>query len=279
MEPSRARGVQPTDADRALLAFAAEHRFVLCAQVALLLAVSDATAGARLRRLGRAGYLRRVRELHRGPAWHQITASGLRAVGSELPAPRGFDLATHRHDAGLAWLMLAARAGRFGDARRVVSEREMRSGDGRAPAMAPRYGVRLGGVGPGGRDRLHYPDMAIVTSTGHRVAFELELSTKEPERRERILSAYAADHRIDAVVYLVDRATVGRAIERSAARLGLRDLVSVRQVTVADGTSPVTRSRAAERAGERVAGGRGAEGRGAGRRVAEGRGAEDGPAR
>ena len=157
MEPSRARSVQLTDADRALLAFAAEHRFVLAAQVALLLGSSDATAGARLRRLGRAGYVRRVRELHRGPAWHQITASGLRAISSELPAPRGFDLATHRHDAGLGWLMLAARAGRFGGVRRVVSEREMRSGDGRASATDPRYGVRLGGVGPGGRDRLSLP--------------------------------------------------------------------------------------------------------------------------
>ena len=42
----------------------------------------------------------------------------------------------------------------------------MRSADGRAPAAGPRFGVRLGGVGPGGRDRLHYPDMVIVTDTG-----------------------------------------------------------------------------------------------------------------
>jgi hypothetical protein len=251
MEPSWARGVQPTHADRALLAFAAEHRFVLCAQVGLLLGVSDATAGARLRRLGRAGYLRRVRELHHGPAWHQITASGLRVIGSELPAPRGFDLATHRHDAGLAWLMLAARAGRFGDARRVVSEREMRSGDGRAPATAPRYAVRLGGLGPGGRDRLHYPDMAIVTGTGHRVAFELELSTKEPERRARILTGYAADHRIDAVVYLVDRPAAARAIERSVRRLGLRELVTVRHVTIAGGAPAPQPERGADRADAR----------------------------
>ena len=288
MEPSARRGVQLTDTDRTLLAFAAEHRFVLAAQVAALLGASQAAAAARLRRLSRAGYLRHARKLHRGPVWHQVTRAGLRAVDSALPAPRGFDLATQRHDAGLGWLMLAARAGRFGPLARVISEREMRSRDGRAgreggdgrdghdgrDGRVSRYGVRLPGVGPGGHERLHYPDMVIVTEAGHRVAFELELSTKEPERRERILSAYAADHRIDAVVYLVDRATVGRAVERSAARLGLRDLVSVRQVTVADGTSPLTRSRAVERAGERGAGGRGAEGR-----VAEGRGAEDGPAR
>jgi hypothetical protein len=251
MEPSRARSVQLTDADRGLLGFAAEHRFVLAAQVALLLGTSDATAGARLRRLGRAGYLRRVRELHHGPVWHQITASGLRAISSELPAPRGFDLATHRHDAGLGWLMLAARAGRFGGVRRVVSEREMRSGDGRASATEPRFGVRLGGVGPGGRDRLHYPDMVIVTDMGHRVAFELELSTKEPERRARILTGYAADPRIDAVVYLVDRPAAARAIERSVRRLGLRELVTVRHVRIAGGAPAPNPGRGADRAGAR----------------------------
>jgi hypothetical protein len=251
MEPPRPRSVALTDADRALLAFAAEHRFVLAAQVALLLGASDATAGARLRRLGRAEYLRRVRELHRGPAWHQITTPGLRAISSELPAPRGFDLATHRHDTGLGWLMLAARAGRFGGVRRVVSEREMRSGDGRASATEPRYGVRLGGVGPGGRDRLHYPDMVIVTDTGHRVAFELELSTKEPERRARILTGYAADPRIDTVVYLVDRAAAARAIERSVRRLGLRELVAVREVTLGRGARATPAGRSITRAGAR----------------------------
>jgi hypothetical protein len=247
MEPSRRHGVQLTDADRTLLAFAAEHRFVLGAQVAALLGASPASAAARLRRLGRTAYLRRARELHRGPVWHQITRAGLRAVDSALPAPRGFDLATHRHDAGLGWLMLAARAGRFGPLARIISEREMRSRDGRAGEREHRYGVRLPGLGPGGQDRLHYPDMVIVTETMHRVAFELELSTKEPERRERILTAYAADHRIDAVVYLVDRAAAGRAIERSAVRLGLRDLVAVREVTVTDGAFKGSAAGSAER--------------------------------
>jgi DNA-binding MarR family transcriptional regulator len=230
-----ARTVQITDTDRALLAFAAEHRFVIAAQIAVLLGVSQRTAGERLRRLSEAGYLRRRQELHRGPRWHQITRAGLRAIDSDLPAPRGFDLATHRHDTGLAWLMLTARAGRFGPLVGVISERRMRSHDGRATDRSQRYGVRLGGVGPGGRDRLHYPDMVIVSQTGHRVAFELELSTKEAGRRERILAGYAADRRIDAVVYLVEHPSVGRAIERSARRMGISDLVQVQRVSMASG--------------------------------------------
>jgi len=242
--------VQLTDADRALLRFAAEHRFVIAAQVAAVLAVSEAAAEARLRRLGGGGYLRRHRELHRGPTWHQITAAGLRAIGSKLPAPRGFDLATHRHDAGLGWLMLAAGAGRFGAAQRVISEREMRSHDGRSEDRAARHGVYLGGVGAGGRDRLHYPDMMLVTRSGHRVAFELELSTKEVARREGILAGYAADRRIDAVVYLVEHASAGRAIERSAKRMGVCHLVRVQRVSLGPSTAAApARGRAAHRAG------------------------------
>lgn len=247
------RPVHITETDRALLRFAAEHRFVIATQVAALLRVSASAAEARLRRLGTAGHLRRHKELHRGPTWHQITAAGLRAVGSDLPAPRGFDLATHGHDAGLGWLMLAARAGRFGAPEQVVSERRMRSHDGRTDDRSRRYGVYLGGAGPAGRDRLHYPDLVLVTQSGHRVAFELELSTKEVARREGILAGYAADRRIDAVVYLVERASVGRAIERSARRMGVADLVRVQRVSLGpSGAAAPSRARSAHRTGART---------------------------
>jgi hypothetical protein len=250
--PSRARpraapAVQITDTDCALLRFAAEHRFVIAAQVAALLGVSEAAAETRLRRLGTGGHLRRHKELYRGPTWHQITRAGLRAVRSDLPAPRGFDLATHRHDAGLGWLMLTAQAGRFGPLERTISERRMRSHDGRSADPAQRYGVRLGGVGPGGRDRLHYPDLVVITQTGHRVAFELELSTKAVARRERILAGYAADRRIGAVVYLVERTSLGRAIERSAARMGISHLVRMQRVSMAPSATGPSGAAAAQR--------------------------------
>ncbi|HWE09902.1 MAG TPA: hypothetical protein VG325_11135 [Solirubrobacteraceae bacterium] len=256
--------MQITDRDRRLLAFAAEHRFVLAAQVAVLLAVTEAAADARLRTLGSAGYLRRERKLHRQPACDRITPAGLRAIGSQLPAPRPPDLAAYRHDEGLGWLMLAAWHERFGPVQSVISERRMRSEDGRrqlddsaglrageAVGETARHGVRLGGTGPGGRDRLHYPDMVLVTESGHRVAFELELTTKAPERRERILAGYAADPRVDAVVYLVDRPAAGRAIERSAARVGISHLVRVQRVTLGGGASPGSAGRTAERRHDR----------------------------
>jgi hypothetical protein len=241
--------VQITDRDRQLLAFAAEHRFVVAAQVAVLLEVSEAAADARLRSLGTAGCVRRERKLYRQPASDRITREGLRAIGSDLPAPRAMDLAAYRHDLGLGWLMLAARRERFGPCQVVVSERRMRSDDGRREQDegSARHGVRLGGTGPGGRDRLHYPDMVLLAQSGHRVAFELELTTKSTERRERILAGYAADPRIDAVIYLVERAAVGRAIERSAARVGISHLVRVQRVTIAAAPGPAVAGRTAER--------------------------------
>jgi hypothetical protein len=263
----RAR-IQLTERDRTLLAFAAENRFVIAVQAAALLGISETAADARMRALGRAGYLLRERALHGEPPWDRITRAGVRAIGSDLPTPRAVDLSTYRHDLGLGWLMVAARRGRFGPVAAVISERRMRSDDGRATGgeyradgRPRRHGVRLGGTGPGGRERLHYPDLMLITATGHRIAFELELTTKAAERRERILAGYAADPSIDRVIYLVDRPQVQRAIERSVARVGISDLVGVQRVAVGtpprqagDGPAVQRRHGRARTEGERVDG-------------------------
>ena len=82
----------------------------------------------------------------------------------------------------------------------------MRSEDGRDDGAASRTAsatsAPAAGAGPAD-PRLHYPDLTVVTASGQRVAFELELQLKGAARRERILSAYAGDPRFDAVVYLV----------------------------------------------------------------------------
>lgn len=246
-----------TERDQALLAFAAQHRFVIAPQLAVLLEVTIAVAEERVRALTAGGYLRASEPLNGQPALAQVTRAGLKAIGSDLPVPRKPDLSLYAHDQGLAWLMLAAHRGRFGPVREVVSERRMRSADGRLPAegdwRSQHHGVRLDGLGPGGRERLHYPDLVLVTAAGHRVAFELELSTKDRNRRERILAAYAADRRIDAVVYLVDRPSVGAAIARSAARLGISDLVRVQNVDVGRGEQAAEGGRGARRSHQRQA--------------------------
>lgn len=240
------------EVDLRLLGFAAEHRLVLAAHAQALLGISARAAARRLRVLAHGGHLRSDRQLA-GRGWYQIDRAGLAAIGSSLSRPRDVDLATYEHDIGLAWLGLAADRGALGATRAIVSERQMRSADRRAERFAEPYGVRVPGAGPRGGERRHYPDLLLETGTGHRVAVELELSSKSPRRREEILGGYAIDARFDAVLYLVDRPGVGRAIERSVAALGLGDLVQVQQVAFGPGAGGISRGRTAEPASRRSA--------------------------
>ncbi len=89
--------------------------------------------------------------------------------------------------------------------------------------------MRIPGAGAGGRERLHYPDLLVRTTTGHTIAIELELSSKPRTRREGILGAYGAEPRIDAVVYLSDKPAIQRAVQASARRLGISSLVHVQR--------------------------------------------------
>lgn len=246
-----------SERDRATLEFAAEHKLVLAAHVGTLLGVSEQTAARRLGALRDAGLAVEDRPYPGHPSCYQVTVSGLRAIGTRLGAPRAIDRAHYRHDVGVGWLWLAARAGVWGELAAVVSERTMRSRDGAAhhlpAATAPeRFGVRLGGYGPRGRERLHYPDLLLVDRHGHRIAVELELSAKERPRREKILAGYAADARIDAILYLVDRPAVGAAISASARRFGISDLVHVQPVQWGNDAPPAASDRATTRAHRRA---------------------------
>jgi hypothetical protein len=239
---TRSSPVRLTERDRLLLAFTAEHRLALAAHAAALLEVSARTADGRLNALAEVGYLSSSTIFHRQPACYQITRNGLAAIGSELRPPRCVDLGCYAHDVGVAWLWLAARAGRFGAAGAVLGERRLRSSDGRLERDGTPFGVRLGGVGAGGSERLHYPDLLLVTAAGRRVAFELELTPKGRARRETILAGYAADARIDGVLYLVLDGSSGRGIGRSvtasARRLDLSELIHVQHVRIPDAAEP-----------------------------------------
>ncbi len=255
--------VRITERDQALLAFIAEHRVVLASHAQALLRTSGGAAHARLGALSRAGMLKHEAPFERQPRCYWITRKGLDAIESDLAPPR-LDLRSYKHDIGLAWLWLAARRGAFGPLHEIVSERRMRSSDAarahsgpRAPADPSRtwgigaksepFAVRLGGLGPGGRERLHYPDLLLIGREGRRVAVELELSTKSRARRQRILGGYAADPRIDAAVYLVEHGGVSRAIETMATRLGVSDRVHVRRIAWGEQRSARAPGRGSER--------------------------------
>ena len=221
--------LQITDRDRALLAFAAEHRIFLTDHMRVLLGASEDAANARLRALHHAGLLDRRKVFDDQPAVHRITRSGLAAVASELQPPR-LNLACYAHDVGVAWLWLAARDEVFGPVTKVVGERRLRSADLRREPGEPPLAMRLGGAGPGGRERLHYPDLLLVDPAGRRIALELELTDKGRRRRERILAGYGADPRFDAAVYLVPDRRLGQSIATSARRLGIQSSVYVQLV-------------------------------------------------
>jgi hypothetical protein len=222
-------GTRVTERDLELLRFVAEHRLVLAAHAAALLGASPDAAGGRLRALAAGGFVRQETIFHRQPSCYQITRKGLAAIGSGYRQPR-IDLRCYWHDVGVAWLWIGARGGAFGPVRELISERRLRSLDAVADRAGGPAGVRLGGIGPAGKPRLHYPDLMLVLEAGQRVAVELELTGKGRARRERILSGYAVDSRIDVVLYLVDRAVVGRAIQLSARQIGISDLVHVQPV-------------------------------------------------
>jgi hypothetical protein len=240
------REVRLTERDLRVLSFVAEHRLVLETHIQKLLGTSAEATRTRLRALAGAGYVTHRRVFDGEPAVCQIRRSGLAAIASRLPPPQ-LKLACYAHDLGAAWLCLAAREGTFGPMREVIAERRLRSDDGRVDREAEPYGVRLGGVGPHGRERLHYPDLLLITPDGRRIAVELELSSKGNRRREQILGGYGADGRIDAVLYLVENPALARAIERSAERVGVDDRVHVQYFRWAGRAPGAERGRAPER--------------------------------
>ena len=235
-----------------MLEFAAEHPFLLNAHARTLLGSSSASASTRLRNLRRGGWLRYERKLA-GPGAYQITRSGLGAIGSGLPPPRDIDLATYDHALGMGWVWLAASRGAFGPLRGMASERHMRSEDRRRTEPTERFGIHLGGVGPYGGERRHYPDLLLETTTGHRIAVELELTPKGRARRNEILGGYALDARVDAVLYLVEDRRTGLAIERAARRAGISARVQIQLARFGPGSGAIGAGRGAARATPRRA--------------------------
>ena len=222
-------GYRLTARDVELLEFLAEHRLALPTHVAVLLGTSTAAATTRLNKLAAAGMLKRQPAFPGEPPWYQITSGGLAIIGSSLPAPR-VDLRTYEHDVGVAWLWLAARGGTFGPPEQILGERRLRSHDGSRDPDAEPLGVRIGGFGPHGREKLHYPDLILRTADGRRIALELELTPKSRTRLETIVGGYGADPRFDGAVYLVDRPAVARSVQSAARRLGISELVRIQRV-------------------------------------------------
>jgi len=220
----------PRDAE--LLAFIASHRAALPAQLAALTGLRPSTVRNRLQALGRAGLVRHRPVASGHPAARLITPAGLQLLGR--PAGRSeLKPAEYLHDIAAGWLWLAARDGAFGPVRAIRTERELRSHDGlpRPAGDSDRepLGVRRLDTGPRGRERLHHPDLELETAAGQRVAIELELTPKADRELDGILAAYAADPRVDAVVYVIGEDGLEAKVRRAAARAGAEGKLFVRR--------------------------------------------------
>jgi hypothetical protein len=225
---TRVDDISLTEREASVLGPLAEHRILIVPQVALLLGVSDGTALRRLRQLEKERLLE-LRGIFKGlPAAAVIRGRGLRAVGSRLKPPQ-LNYNEYRHDVGVGWLWLAARAGSLGELRGLTTDRRMQAEDAAATASAQgsRWGVGLGLLGSHGQPQRHYPDLMLDMKSGHRVAVELELTAKSSGRMNRIMSAYASDSRIDHVLYLAANRSIAARVQQSARRAGIAERVHV----------------------------------------------------
>ena len=254
------------DRDREILRLLAEHRVMVVPQLAVAFPDLSARAlDARLQRLAESpehdqtrGGLIAIHDIFKDqPAGVSITGDGLRLIESRIRAPR-VDYKAYRHDIGVGWLHLAAGQGVFGTLTGVRLERELRSADRRADREGLPAGIGVGTVARGGRRSRHYPDLLMTTTAGHQVAVELELTAKSTDRLRQIMRAYASDHRIAAVLYLVPDAAGTRRIETAARRAGIASLVHVQRLAdrgihgappaIVTGRPPIDLSRSARSA-------------------------------
>lgn len=244
---ARSPDVPLDETDLALLGPLAEHRILTVPQVALLLGVGERTAARRLNRLARARLVRIQRIFTGMPAAAAISGAGLRALGSPLRAPQ-LNLNEYRHEVGVAWLWLAARAGSLGEVAFVTAERSMRAQDAAAVARGDtvRWGVGLGLLGRHGAPERHYPDLMLVTAAQQRIAVELELTGKSARRMVRIMTAYASEARVDHLLYLAADARIAGGVREAARRAGVGSRVHV-QLLARDGIAgaPIANLRAA----------------------------------
>jgi hypothetical protein len=209
--------------DVAMLGFVGRCRFATVAQVARWAGRTEKKVYPRLLGLRSHGLVEFSRPLNE-PGVYLATRSGLTAAGLDLP-PARIDLATFTHDRLVADLAASFEAG--GGV--VVTEREMRHCDESPEVLdsvdgGPRYAVVLATSG------RHYPDLLAVLPSGRFEAAEVELSPKNLARRQRILTGYARARHIEVVTYHVANASIGSLVARTAAAVGISDLVQIRPI-------------------------------------------------
>jgi hypothetical protein len=217
--------------DREVLEFAAAHPFIRRDHAKALLGDTLELAAQRLSALAQAGLLARQPAFHGEPDSFQIAGRGLEAIDSQLRVPRYEIVRSYRHEYAVAFLALAAQNKVWGEAERVLTQRQMRALDKKSASgdhvfstprdhRYPPFGVQLDRDQP---DRArYYPDVMLILPPA-RVAIELQELPPEPAPLSATIAAYGADPNIAVALYLVTDPAVGKIIQAAAASLGLSD--------------------------------------------------------
>jgi hypothetical protein len=211
-----------TRRDLEMLSWLARQRVATAEQLARLFGLDVSKAYRRLRALRRLGLVRHERIFHGQPGVYLATLAGVAWAGEVLPAAK-LDIRTLRHDLIVTELCVAyLRAGLV-----VTTEREMRVSD--SGRRRPRYAALLGGDGPGGGPRLHFPDLLAHQPDG-LWAVEVELVPKRRRRLDQIVGAYVRARHLSAVVYYTGTPRVDRLVRDAVGRADAVDFVRVRQL-------------------------------------------------
>jgi hypothetical protein len=210
--------------DRRLLAMVGAHEGVTAGQVRLHLKLDLSESDRRVGRLCDESLVRREELAFSNESLIRVTRTGLAAIGSQLPAP-GFAPSDVRHQAAVVWLWVAAWDGALGEPSRVLSRRELEGLDRAAEerAGAPTgFLIRVGGV-------AMYPDLAVVSAHGHRVAIYVLTWPHRSVDVEQLLAGYeTSDELPDAVLFLVDTKPAQERVREVVERSALADRVHVR---------------------------------------------------
>jgi hypothetical protein len=170
-----------------------------------------------------AGLLERVETLRGQPALIRATRRGLRFTGVRLRVAQVRpELVGHWIACGDVALLLEVE---FGPGA-VLSEREIRAlerDEGRPVASA------VVGESPDGSEILHRPDLA-VSSDGHWVAVEIELTPKTPERLETIVRAWRRARWLAGARYYVSPGATSQALVRAVRATHSEERIEIRKL-------------------------------------------------
>ena len=196
--------LEQTRKDEELLRWVERFRFVTAELVAERFGVSWQRANARLRRLEKVGLVstdqRHVCEAR--AVFVTNRAATLLGVGRRrTPRPD----VQREHELLIVHLVIQAELRH--PAARVLTERECRRAERDEPGR-----WSLADVAPSGRDRRHWPDLVVVRPDGGRVAIEVELSLKSPQRLRSIIDSHLNLSTFDAVRYFVRDPAVARRL-------------------------------------------------------------------